>query len=112
MHRLTARALLVTFLVAIFAPVALAVTAPGPHACCVRKPMHGSVSAEFQATNCAQHDCCRTAVLSHSLQLPRLAILHVPARSSRLHSDLRPINGSTEIHASLSVRAPPSQANL
>ena len=48
MYRLTARLLLVLLLAGTFVPVAMAVSAPVPHACCMRKPMHdhGSGSRE------------------------------------------------------------------
>src|SRR5277367_2338203 len=49
MHRLTARVLMVLLLAGVLVPVAEAITAPTPHACCLRKPMHDSQDAEFQA---------------------------------------------------------------
>jgi len=67
MQRLTARFLLVLLLVGTFAPAALALAAPAPHACCMRKPMHGSSShnSDLQASSdCCNHDHCRP--LNHS----------------------------------------------
>ena len=51
MHRVIARLLLVLLLTGIIAPVALAISAAPPHACCLRKPMQGRPShdAQFQA---------------------------------------------------------------
>jgi len=72
MHRQTARILLVLLLVGLFAPVALAITADSPHACCLRKTMHdcGSHEAAFHAPpGCCQHDCCRPLTVSHWAQL-------------------------------------------
>jgi hypothetical protein len=59
MHRLTARFLLVLLLVGTFA-VALALSAPPPHACCLRKPLqdHGSASPEFQSAGTEHNNCC------------------------------------------------------
>ncbi len=48
MHRLTARLLLVLLLVGTFAPVALAISAPVPHACCMRKPLHDQGSRRVE----------------------------------------------------------------
>ena len=58
-HKLTARALLVLLLAGIFVPVAMAVAQPAPHACCARKPMHGS-AAEIRDAGCDMH-CCGAA---------------------------------------------------
>src|SRR5882672_6743134 len=48
MHRLTARLLLVLLLVGTFAPVALAISAPVLHACCMRKPLHDQGSRRVE----------------------------------------------------------------
>jgi hypothetical protein len=67
MHRQTARLLLIFLLVGVFTPLALAISAPAPHACCMRKPMHdaGSHDLQFNAPpSCCQHDCCRVVVTS------------------------------------------------
>ena len=50
MYRLTARLLLALLLAGTFVPVAMAISAPVPHACCMRKPMHdhGSGSPELR----------------------------------------------------------------
>src|SRR5262249_60983398 len=111
MRPLTARLLLVTLLVALFAPVALAVTTPLAHRCCLRKPMHGSVPTEFRATSCAQHDCCSTPVIPHAFQLARPATVGFILPSGVLPSELSTVSRSTTIHGSLSVRPPPSPPN-
>jgi hypothetical protein len=109
MHRLTARLLLVLVLVGILAPVALAISAPPPHACCLRKPMHdhGSHGLEFQAVMCGHGNCCPPVTTaqwaelegraSHSIR-PLLAYLP-PAAHPVLLSHLAP--------ALYPVRAPP-----
>ena len=107
MHRLTARLLLVLLLTGIFVPVALAVSAPLPHACCMRKPMHdhGSSSRELQAVGSQSHNCCPPVTTAHWAELgsgidpdvhPPLAYL-APASHPVLHSNysnsLRPVRG-------------------
>jgi hypothetical protein len=67
MHRLTARILLILSLAGIFAPLALAISTPAPHACCMRKPMasENPVQQEVLASpTCCNHDCCRVVVTS------------------------------------------------
>jgi len=62
MHRQTARLLLIWLLVSVLTPLALAISAPAPHACCVRKPLDdsGPHGAAFHAPpGCCNHDCCR-----------------------------------------------------
>jgi hypothetical protein len=70
MHRLTARFLLIFALVGNVTPLALAATAPPPHACCVRKvashchesPASQSSQPSIQASGCCGHECCRAAI--------------------------------------------------
>jgi hypothetical protein len=74
MHRLTARFLLILLLVGTFAPVALAIAAPAPHACCMRKPLHdaASHSSTFSApASCCSHDCCRPLNRAHWANIER-----------------------------------------
>lgn len=107
MHRLTARLLLVLLLVGTLAPAALAISAPLPHACCMRKPMHehGSGNRDIQAVGGQSHSCCppvttaRCAALAsrpHSSLHPLLAYLSLDARPV-LHgiqaNSLRPVRG-------------------
>ena len=86
MHRLTARFLLTLMLVGIVTPVALAISAPAPHACCIRKPMHDHAtrSREFNAPpTCCSHDCCHALTVTQSPYLlppvtTQVAIFSVP----------------------------------
>src|SRR5262249_47027716 len=103
MHRLTARSLLVLLLVGSIAPAALAIAAPTPHACCMRKPMHmGSThDSEFHASaTCCQHDCCRALTVSHWADLaplasgPRSAIAASLQGPHKLLDVASPINGT------------------
>jgi hypothetical protein len=107
MHRLTARLLLVLLLAGIFVPVAMAVTAPLPHACCMRKPMqnHGSSSRALQAVGSEHRSCCPPVTTAHWAELesgidsnihPPLAYL-APVSHTVLHShyrnSLQPVRG-------------------
>ena len=107
MHRLTARLLLVLLLAGIFVPVAMAISAPVPHACCMRKPMqeHGSGNRQLQAVGSQNHNCCPPVTTAHWAELgsgidsnvrPALAYL-APASHPVLHSDyntsLQPVRG-------------------
>jgi hypothetical protein len=110
MHRLTARLLLVLTLVGTLAPVALAVSAPPPHACCMRKPMHDQDSRGLntQTVDTGHRNCCPPVTTAHWAEpgsgidsdiCPLLAYL--PPRS---HPDWR---GSYE-NALRPVRGPPT----
>jgi hypothetical protein len=61
MNRHIARMLLVLLLVSIFVPLALAISTPPSHACCMRKPLHAESTHEAQFNTppgcCSQHSC-------------------------------------------------------
>ena len=110
MHRLTARLLLILLLVGTFAPVALAISAPAPHACCMRKPMHdhGSDGAKFNAASAAcNHDCCHAMAGFRSPQLKLASVSAVTPASSHLTRPADPIFHTKRDRSSRSVRAPP-----
>jgi hypothetical protein len=110
MHRLTARFVLVLLLVGVFAPVALAISAPAPHACCLRKPMHdrSSHNSEFNAPpGCCQHDCCRPLTVSQWANLSPAASAQRTAASTTLQSDQRPTHFAADLKNAHSGRAPP-----
>jgi hypothetical protein len=107
MHRLTARLLLVLTLVGTLAPVALAVSAPPPHACCMRKPLHdqGSRSLQTQTVDAGHHNCCPPVTTAQWAEAgsginskihPLLAYLpprsHTSLRGS-FEDTLRPVRG-------------------
>ena len=71
MYRLTARLLLVFLLAGVFVPVGMAISAPLPHACCMRKTMHdhGSGSREIQAVGGRHHNCCPPLTTAHWAEL-------------------------------------------
>lgn len=108
MHRLTARLLLVLLLTGVFTPVALAITAPAPHACCIRKPMLSSHDAEFQAPpDCCNHDCCRPLNVSQwaDVQPGNAACSSLP--TTRLQSHTPHAEVLSFIDHAPSVRGPP-----
>jgi len=114
MQRLTARFLLLFALVGTFVPLALAATAPPPHACCIRKAAHQCHGSLFDAdqrsvrgTGCCNHDCCRAVTTSqwaHPRGRPAAIIAeNVAARIAESRAGAP----ATELLASQSTRAPP-----
>jgi hypothetical protein len=110
MHRLTARLLLTLMLVGTLAPVALAISTPAPHACCMRKPMHehGSTGAELRtiADSC-NHDCCHALTVSRSPHLASSAGSQIATFSAPLPVERNTTNHGRIIQSSHSGRAPP-----
>jgi len=110
MHRLTARLLLILLLVSVFAPVALAISTPAPHACCMRKPMYdGSThNSSFQApATCCNHDCCRPLTVSYWAQIRPTVKASVTPPTSTLQSEPRSIPDIAGTDTAHSGRAPP-----
>jgi hypothetical protein len=111
MHRLTARLLLILLLVSIIAPTALAITAPTPHACCLRMKHDctaTSSSRQFQAPpTCCNRDCCRPLTISQWGENPRSNAAAIIPASSILSSTRRSILRADECNESHSGRAPP-----
>jgi hypothetical protein len=109
MHRLTARLLLVLVLVSILAPVALAVSAPPPHACCLRKPMHdhGSHGLEFQAVMCGHGNCCPPVTTAQWAELEGRASHSIRPLLAHLPAAAHPVLRSRLAFALYPVRAPP-----
>ena len=110
MHRLTARLLVVLSLMGVFAPVALAILVPTPHACCLRKPLHGRTShnSEFNAPpGCCQHDCCRPLTVSRWAQLTPPAGLQFTPTAAILRAPQRLAHFVTAAYNAHSSRAPP-----
>jgi len=110
MYRLTARLLLVLLLTGIFVPAAMAVTAPLPHACCMRKQMHnhGSSSRELQAIGNENHNCCPPVTTAQWADLES-------GTDSNIHSPLAYLSPvpHTVVHSDFSnslqpVRGPPA----
>jgi hypothetical protein len=110
MHRTTAKLLLILLLVGVFVPVALAVSAAPPHACCLRKPMHGRPShdAQFQAPpECCQHDCCRPLTVSRGVRLTSKTRTQAMPASTILQSEQQLIQFASSVNSAHSGRAPP-----
>jgi hypothetical protein len=110
MQRWTARLLLILSLVGVLAPVGLAATAPEPHACCKRHPMHDAAprGMEFNPPpSCCNHDCCRSLTVSQWAQA-RLATRDsfLPSASTR-RSATEFIRITSVVDNAHSGRAPP-----
>src|SRR5579872_2105213 len=110
MHRTTARLLLILLLVGVFVPVALAISAAPPHACCLRKPMHcrPSHDAQFQAPpGCCQHDCCRPLTVSRGACPAFNTGTHRTSASTILQFEQEPTGFASLVNYACSGRAPP-----
>ncbi len=120
MHRLTARLLLLFALAGSLAPVALAMTAAPPHACCLRKSAHhchGSASANpsessISGANCCKQNCSRAVTSLRWAHAPsRVDVLYplgVGARLFRQESQ----NFNSNFLGLHSTRGPPSVLTL
>jgi hypothetical protein len=108
MHRLIARILLTLVLVGTIAPLAMAISAPAPHACCMRKPMvqHGD---QFSAAlNCCNHDCCRVVVTSQWASVTAAAASDFSSPLSNLPPISAEQGGISGYGALHSGRSPPT----
>lgn len=109
MYRLTARVLLVLLLVSIFAPAALAVSAPPPHACCMRKPLHdhGSRSLDVRMVGGGHRSCCPPVTTAHWADLGLRVSTSVRLLSVNLDRDVAPVLRSNDENSLQFVRGPP-----
>jgi len=115
MHRLTAKILLLFAFVGTLAPLALTLTGPPQHACCVRKGLHhcnesdGADSSRLliSGAGCCNGDCCRAVPTARRAYahtgMNVLYERHIRARADQpdqisLHAEV------LELHSS---RAPP-----
>jgi hypothetical protein len=112
MQRLTARLLLLFALVGTFVPLALAVTAAPPHACCLRKAAHQCHGSDPDERAIRGNSCCNqnyrravtTSQWAHARStLASLSLRTVEARLAKSRVQA-PTNG---LFASQSTRAPP-----
>jgi hypothetical protein len=112
MQRLTARLLLLFALAGTFVPVALAVTAAPPHACCLRKAVHqchGSDPDErvIRGNSCCSQSYNRAVTTSQCAHLrPSLAVIAAQNVEAQI-AEARAETPSTTLFASQSTRAPP-----
>jgi hypothetical protein len=110
MHRQIARVLLILLLVSIFTPLALAISTPAPHACCMRKPLHARTThdSQFNApASCCGHDCCRPLTRSCWAHVRKSLSAQASLQCDGLESDRQSANLSYLACSSGPVRAPP-----
>ncbi len=109
MHRLTARFLLVFLFAGIFVPVGMAISAPLPHACCMRKAMHdqGSGSREMQAVGGRHGNCCPPVTTAHWAELGSGIDSTLRPLLSFLTPDSHPVLHSHYSNSLQPVRGPP-----
>ncbi|MFY9789668.1 MAG: hypothetical protein WA474_19620 [Candidatus Sulfotelmatobacter sp.] len=117
MHRSITKFLLLFALVGNLAPVALAISTPTLHACCLRKGVHhchGSQASDsgqlvIQGPNCCGHECCRaatTAQWAHPQQrLDFVSLQSINAHAVGFRTDF-PASASAEFQ---STRGPPAR---
>lgn len=115
MHRLIAKFLLFLGLAGNLVPVALAIAAPPPHACCVRKalhPCHGSMAAEtdqllIRAANCCTRDCGRAvSTVRWACAQPSTTICYTQKVETHIAQRDR-VSPNIEVLGFQSTRAPP-----
>jgi len=113
MQRRTAILLLLLALVGTFVPVALAVTAASPHACCLRAAhkchaMAGeSEQLAFRSTGCCNHDCCRAVTTAQWAHVQAGTAGSSPQNLDARIVEAQPLNPAAVFSASESTRAPP-----
>jgi hypothetical protein len=109
MFRMTARALLVLLLASTLVRVAMAISAPLPHACCMRKPMHdhGSGSRQIQRVDSRSHNCCPPVTIAHWAELGSGIASRVHPLLDGLSPDGQPIRLTNQANALRPVRGPP-----
>lgn len=109
MYRLTARLLLVFLLSGIFVPVGLAISAPLPHACCVRETAHhhGSGVNEVQAVGGQNRNCCPPIATAHWADLGPGIDPGTHPLLAYLSPDMHPALRGNFVHALRPVRGPP-----
>jgi len=106
MQRLIARILFLTALLGTFVPIALAIGAPAPHQCCIRKSHAGSTRAQIEGVN-HTGNCCPPRTSS---------VWAAPIASASLHCEFLVVPNNVPAQsqspglayiAYKSVRAPP-----
>lgn len=114
MRRLIASLVSLFLLAGISVPLALALSADPPHACCIRKKPHchtmeGSDASEhaLYAPSCANHSCCRALSASHWAhpQAPTNSAV-VRERKVTLH-EANSIVHVSDLKSAHAVRGPP-----
>src|SRR5258708_28146734 len=112
MQRLTARFLLLFALVGTLLPLALAVAATPPHACCLRKAVHQCHEADayqraIRSTGCCNRDSQRAVTTSQSAH-PRPSLTSLVAHNIAARFTESPaVTPATHLFSSQSTRAPP-----
>ena len=117
MQRSTARFLLVFALIGTFVPLALAITAAPPHACCLRKSAHqchGSDPDEraIRGNSCCNQNYSRAVTTSQwAHPQPSSTSVSVQTVQARL-AETRVEDPANQVFASQSTRAPPQVSFL
>jgi hypothetical protein len=114
MHRRTAIFVLLLALIATCLPLAQALTAAPPHACCIRAAHHCHDSAlapsdplALRGGNCCSHDCCR-AVTTAQWGHPQSQLIAISAHAvERFVAESYLSNPAADLILAQSPRSPP-----
>jgi hypothetical protein len=116
MHRLTAKFLLLIIAAGSLVPLATAITAAPPHACCVRKAVHRCHEADsadssglvVRDTSCCDHACGRAVTTGRWANAqPKLAAFFLQTIHARLAGS-QPDSIATASAEFQASRAPPA----
>ena len=111
MHRTISRLLLIVWLAGIAAPVVLAISAPAPHACCLRSAHSHGAPNSFQAVpSCCQHNCCSPLTVSHWAKVAEVGSSHFSISISPVRDAVESRDLPHRPDRSRPVRAPPLSA--
>jgi hypothetical protein len=117
MHRIITNFLLLFALVGNLAPIALAMSTPTVHACCLRKAVHhchGSQASDsgqlvIRSSGCCDHECCRAATTAQwaypQQRLHFVSLRDLNAHAAEIRTDF-PASASAKFQ---STRGPPAR---
>lgn len=110
MHRLTARLLLLLLLASVFAPAALAISTPDPHACCRRAhhPFSGQSELLSLPECCRRGDCSLPLTVFLWGGVPSQATFFVAPFRITIQSKDDPIRRIKPPNSTHPVRGPPT----
>lgn len=108
MQRVISSFLLIFWLAVIVAPVALAISASAPHACCLRSQhSHGAPNSFHASPACCQHHCCAPLTVPHWAKIAEIGGSDCPIKACSLKSQVETGNLLHHSEKFRPVRAPP-----
>jgi hypothetical protein len=118
MHRRIAKFLLLFAVAGNLAPLALAISAPPPHACCLRKNVHNCHGSPVAASeqlvlrsgNCCSQNCYRAVTTTRWAKAQPPVITDYVRSGGNLVNSGDPVSFSAGVRSFQSSRAPPHYA--